>query len=145
MVRRRTNSVGFRAFSVMSLVICYLASSIIWFMWLGIFSPWYYVEARPQDHMNTLVLNILPLSFLPLTISAIIYGMSKTKLNPLGIFLLGWYVSTFEVLAFFHLLVLTWDPRASISPPYPPPEFVFLSLIIAFILTVFYVVLKKRK
>ena len=119
--------IDFLKFLVRSLIVCYIASSVVWSVWLAIWSPSYYVDARPQDHMNTLVLNILPLSLLPLAISVIIYGIFRIKLNLLEILLSSWSISTIEVLVFWYFLAASSYGRV----PYPPPEFVFLSFVIA--------------
>ncbi len=144
MAEKKWKLTEFLGFSAMNLVICYVASSLVWLIYLGIGQPSYYVNPRPQDYVNTLTLNILPLSLPPLAVSVIIYGKSEIRLNPLEIFLSSWCISTLEVLAFFYLLVLTWHPRASLRPPYPPLEFVLLGLVTT-TLTIVYVVSKRRE
>lgn len=144
MAQKKGKLTEFLRYFIMSFIIGYLASSMVWLIYLGIWQPSYYADARPQDHVTTLIRNALPLSLLPLAISIIVYGKSGARLNPLEIFLSSWCLSTFEVLAFFYSLVLTWHPRASLRPPYPPLEFVLLSLG-ATILTIVYVAFKKRE
>lgn len=140
MVEKKKKPVDLK-FLVVSLITCYVASGIVWSILLATRTPWYYANARPQDHVNTLVLNILPLTLLPLAISVTIYGIFKTKLNPLEIFLSSWYISTFEALAFFSFGAASSHGCV----PYPPPQFVFLSFLIAGILTIIYLVLKRQK
>ena len=68
-------------FSIKSLVVCYVATSIFWFVRLRITSPQIYAHLDLEYIMNTLVLNVLPLSLFPVAISVIIYGIFRTKLK----------------------------------------------------------------
>jgi len=129
--------VKLKRFFVESFVICYLASGIAWFVWVSVYSPWYYADARPQDHLNTLVLNILPLSLLPLIVHAMVMVMLRARLGHVEIFSVSSFISAFEVFVFFNL-VSRW------SLLLPCSEFLFLSLLIAVIPTIVHTILKKR-
>jgi hypothetical protein len=130
---------------IISFIICYVASSFVWLIWLSIHSPWYYANARLQDHVNTVVLNILPMSLLPFASSVVTKNVFRKTLHSPEIFLISWFISAFEVIGFFYLLVLKSDPRAHVPPPYPPFEFEILSLFIPTVCTIAYVMFKKRK
>lgn len=136
-------------FFLKSLAVSYIATSIIWFVWLSITSPSFYVDLNFEHLMNTLVLVVLPLSLFPVAISVIIYGTFRIKLRAWEIFLSSWYVS--------FALIIIWS---ALQPRPPPGEFyyssiasaigellglVFRSLLIAGILTIVYVTLKKPK
>lgn len=127
----KKKSAGFLRFFVTSLIICYIASGLVWSILLATRTPWYCAEARLQDHVNTLILNVLPLSLPPLAVSTTVCGIFKKRLNLLEIFLSGWYISTFEILGFFYLAASASHGRVS----YPQLGFVFLSSLIAVILT----------
>ena len=141
-------------FFVKSLLICYAATSIILFVWLGITSPWYYAELNPDPLMNTLVFIVLPLALLPVAISVIIYGVFKIKLRAWEFFLSSWYVSMFIVFVGYYWW---WWPLY--VEPYLSEFYyssfaswiafmlflAFLAFLIAGILTIFYVIRKRQK
>jgi len=140
-------------FFIKSLVVCYVATSIIWFIWLRIASPWYYAHLNLELLMNTLVFVVLPRSLLPVAVSVIIYGIFKIKLKPWEFLLTSWYVSMFVV---FTVYDVWWSLFVQ---PYLPDfyysssagwialilGFVLLAFFIAGILTIIYVILKKPK
>lgn len=140
-------------FFIKSLVVSYTITSIFWFVWLSFTSPWYYSYLNSELLMNILVLNILPLSLLPVAVSILIYGTFRTKLRLWEIFLSTWYVSLFVVFAIYEV----WE--ALYVQPYLPEFYyssiagaiaevlglVLLSFLIAGILSIVYVKVKKQK
>jgi hypothetical protein len=144
MVEKR-KPVRFLEIFVKSLIVCYIASGIAWAIWLAIWSPWYYVDAgmqaRPQDHINTLALNIPILSLLPLVVSVTTYRMFKTRFNLLRTILSSWVISNIEILSFFYIIyAISWGRMRQI-----PPQSVFLSFLPLGILAIVYFTLKKQK
>jgi len=129
-------------FFLKSLAVSYIATSIIWFTWLFLTSP------PPVDIFSNLMRTLLvapPLSFFPVSISIIIYGIFRKKLEAWEIFSSSWYASIFAGLIYYCV----WY-YLNINPYQPPPEtvgvafiFAFLSLPIACILTIVYLILKK--
>lgn len=131
-------------FFLKSLVVSYAATSVIWFVWLGVTSPQIYVDLNFERLMNMLVLGVFILSLLPVAISVIVYGIFRIKLRAWEIFLPSWYVSIFAVFT------IGARPPASqySSIAGGIGEFfgqVFLSLFVAGILTVVYIVLRRQK
>jgi hypothetical protein len=139
-------------FFIKSLVVSYAATGIIWFVWLRISSPLYYTYLNLELLMNQLVL-VLLLSLFPVAFSIIVYGIFRITLKPWEIFLSSWYTS-------FALIIIASSIWSALQPPPPPGEFyyssiagamafvlglVFLSSLIAGILTIGYVTLKKPK
>ncbi len=135
-------------FFVKSLLICYVATSIVLFVWLG------YAYLRLDEIIRTLVTVVLPLSLFPVAISVIIYGIFRIKLTAGEFFLSSWYVSMFIVFVGYYWW---WYPLY--VEPYVPEFYyssfagwmmfimclVFLAFLIAGILTIVYVILKKQK
>jgi len=139
-------------FLLKSLVASYAATSIIWFVWLGVTSPQIYVDPNFEYLMNTLVLIALPLSLLPVAIAVIIYGIFRIKLRAWEIFLSSWYVS---MLAVFLIYSVWWSLYIHLYLPefyYSPLaswmglllNLVFLSFLIAGIITLIYPILKPK-
>jgi len=140
-------------FFVKSLVVCYVVTSIIWFIRLHFTSPQTYAYLDLELLMNLLIFNILPLSLFPVAISVIIYGIFRTKLKPWEIFLSSWYASMFVVFNIYSVWYSIY------VRPYLPEFYyssiagaigivfglVFLSFLITGILTIVYLVLKKQK
>lgn len=140
-------------FFLKSLIISYVVTSIIYFINLTITSPWYYSYLNSELLVGILIYNVLPLALLPVAIAVIIYGIFKTKLRAWEIFLSSWYVTVFTV---FTIYQVWWTLYVQ---PYLPEFYyssiagaialalglVFLSFIIAGILTIIYVVLKRQK
>ncbi len=140
-------------FCIKSLVVSYAVTSIFWFALLRITSPWYYAYLDLELLMNILLFNILPLALLPTSVSVIIYGVFRIKLKAWEFFLSSWYASIFVV---FTVYQIWWTLYVQ---PYLPEfyyssiagaivlafGFVLLAFIIAGILTIVYVKLKKRK
>jgi len=139
-------------FFVKSFAVFYVATCIIWFVWLRITSPLFYTYLDLELLVNQLIL-VLFLSLFPVAFSVIVYGIFRVKLRPWEIFLSSWYAS-------FALIIIGSYIWSALQPPPPPSEFyyssfagaialalglVFLSLIIAGILTVIYMVLKRQK
>jgi len=133
-------------FFVKSLVIFYVATCIIWFVWMGLTSPRYYAYLDLEYLMNTLVLVVLPLSLFPVAISIIIYGIFRILLKPWEIFLSSWYASMFVVFTIYQVSSEPASPYSSIAGAIGAVlGQVFQSFIIAGILTLVYVTLKKPK
>jgi len=140
-------------FFLKSLVASYVATSIIWFVWLGVTSPQIYVDPNFEYLMNTLVLVALPLSLLPVAISVIICGIFRIKLKAWEIFLSSWYVSMFAVFmnynVWWSLYIHPYLPEFYYSPLASWMglilNLVFLSFLIAGIITIIYTILKKPK
>jgi len=140
-------------FFIKSLVVFYAATSIIWFVWLGITAPLFYVYLNLEHLTNQLVLVVLPLSLFPVAISVIIYGIFRIKLKAWEIFLSSWYASMFVVFTaydvWYSLYVEPYLPEfyySSIAGAIVLTlGFVFLSFLIAGILTIIYATLKKPK
>jgi len=140
-------------FFLKSLIVFYVATSIIWFLWLSITSPQYFAYLNLELVMNILVLIVLPLSLLPVAIAVIIYGVFRIKLKPWEIFLSTWYASMFVV---FFVYQVWWSLHVQ---PHQPEFYyssiagamalalglVFLSFLIAGILTSVYITLKRPK
>jgi len=140
-------------FFIGSLVVSYVVTSIFWFVLLSITSPWYYAYLNPELLMNILVFNVLPLALLPTAVSVIIYGVLRIKLRAWEFFLSSWYVSVFVVFTGYQVW---W---ALYVQPYLPEFYyssiagaialtlglVLLAFLIAGILTIVYVMLKKPK
>lgn len=140
-------------FFVKSLVVFYIATSVIWFVWQGITSPTYFTYLNLESLMNTLVLVVLPLSLFPVAIAIIIYGICRIRLKPLEIFLSTWYVSMYVVFivygVWWSLYVRPHQPEfyySSIAGAIALAlGLIFLSFLIAGILTIIYVTLKRQK
>jgi hypothetical protein len=96
-------------FTVKSLVVCYVATSIIWFIWLHFTSPQIYTTLDSEYFMNILVLNVLPLSLFPTAISVIIYGIFRVKLRVWEVFLSSWYASIFVFISYFYFVWRTYQ------------------------------------
>ena len=139
-------------FFIKSLVVCYVAVSIIWFIQLSITSPQIYAYLDLELLMNILIFNILPLSLFPVAVSVIIYGIFRTKLKPWEILLSSWYASVFVVFniysIWYSIYVLPYLPEfyySSIAGAIAIwMGLVFLSFLISGILTGVYLVLKKK-
>ena len=139
-------------FLIKSLVVCYVAASITWFISLHSTSPQTYAHLDLELLMNILIFNVLPLSLFPVAISIIIYGIFRTKLKPWEILLSSWYASTFAV---FNIYSVWYSINVR---PYLPEFYyssiagaiviwmglVFLSFLITGIITTVYLVLKKK-
>ncbi len=140
-------------FFIKSLIVSYVVTSIIWFINLTIKSPWYYSYLNSELLMNILIFDILPLALLPVAVSVIIYGIFRIKLKAWEMFLSSWYVSVFVVFAIYQvwwsLCVEPYLPEFYYSPVSGAIALalvlVFLSFIIAGVLTVVYVVLRRQK
>lgn len=133
-------------FFVKSIALFYVAVSIIWFVWLGITSPEYYAYLNLERFMDTLVLVVLPLSLLPVAISVIVYGLFRTKLKTLEIFLSSWYVSMFVVFIIYQMSSEPASLYSSIAGAIGLAlSLVSVSFLIAGILSILYVLLKKEK
>ncbi len=139
-------------FFIKSLVVWYVATSIIWFIWLHFTSPQTYAYLDLELLMNMLIFNILPLSLFPVAISVIIYGIFRTKLKPWEIFLSSWYASMFVVFNIYSVWY-SINVRPYLSEFYYSSiagaiaivfGLVFLSFLITGILTTVYLVLKKK-
>lgn len=153
LVRKEKKPAKLLEFFVKSLVICYIVTSIIWFVWLSLTSPGFYANLDLRMFIDTMVLSVLPLSLFPVAISVIIYGIFKIKLKSWEFFLSSWYVSMFVV---FTIYDVWWSLYVR---PYLPDFYyssiagaiavvlglVFLSFLIAGIVTIVYVILKKQK
>lgn len=140
-------------FFIKSLVVSYLATSIIWFVSLAIASPWYYSYLNLGLLTNILIINILPAALLPVAIAVMVYGIFRTKLRAWEMLLSSWYVIVFVVFAVYQVW---WSLYVQ---PYLPDFYyssiagaialalglVFLSFIISGILTVMYVIFKRQK
>jgi len=140
-------------FLIKSLVVCYVAASIIWFVSLHSSSPQIYAYLDLELLMNILIFNVLPLSLFPVAISVIIYGIFRTKLKPWEILLSSWYVSMFAVFniysVWYSIYVRPYLPEfyySSIAGAIAiVMGLVFLSFLITGILTIVYLKLKKQK
>lgn len=153
MVLREKRPAKLLEFFVKSLIVSYVATIIIWFVWLRITSPQFYAYLDLEYLMNELILVVLPLSLLPVAVSVIVYGTFRTKLKPWEIFLPTWYASIFAVFIIYNVW---WSLCVR---PYLPEFYyssfagwmasvlglVFLSFLVAIILTIVYVVLRKQK
>jgi len=140
-------------FFIKSLVVYYAATGIVWFIWLRISSPSYYTYLNLELLMNQLFL-VLLLSLFPVAFSVIVYGTFRIRLKPWEIFLSSWYAS-------FALIIIASSIWSALQPPPPPPSelhyssiagaiafalgLVFLSFLMASIITIVYVTLKKPK
>ena len=140
-------------FFVKSLLICYVPTSIILFVWSGVTSPQYYAYLSLDGFINTLVTIVLPLSLFPVAISVIIYGIFRIRLRAWEFFLSSWYVSMFIVFAGYYawwsLYVEPYLPEFSYSAPGAGMALILFLVLLAFliagILTIVYVILKKQK
>lgn len=140
-------------FFIKSLVISYVTTGIIWFIWLRITTPHIYAFLNLEYLMNTLVLVVLPLSLFPVAISVGIYGKFRVKLKAWEFFISSWYVSVFLVFTIYQvwwsIFVRPYLPKfyySSIAGAMALAlSFVFLSFLIAGIFTIVYVILKKPK
>jgi len=139
-------------FFIKSLVVSYAATGIIWLVWLRITSLSYYTYLDLEFLMNQLFL-VLLISLFPVAFSVIVYGIFQIRLKPWEIFLSSWYTS-------FALIIIASSIWSALQPPPPPGEFhyssiagaiafalglLFLSLLMAGIITIVYVTLKKPK
>jgi len=140
-------------FFIKSLVASYVVTSIFWFILLGITAPWYFANLNLELLMNILVFSVFPLALLPTAVSVIIYGVFRIKLRAWEFFLSSWYVSVFAV---FTIYQVWWS--LFVRPHLPEFYYssvagaialalglVLLSFLIAGILTIVYVILKKPK
>lgn len=130
---REKKPVRLLEFFAKSLVVSYVVTVVIWFVWVFTTSPSFslavYNNLNPVSLVNELILFVFPLSLLPVAVSVIIYGIFRIKLRVWEIFLSTWYVSIFVAYA------------GGIS------EFLWrmlLTLLIASILSVVYAVFKRR-
>jgi len=152
LVKKEKKPAKLLEFFIKSFVVCYVAASIIWFIWLSITSPQTYAYLDLELLINMLIFNILPLSLFPVAISVIIYGIFRTKLKLWEIFLSSWYASMFLVFNIYSVWYSIY------VRPYLPEFYyssiagaiaivfglVFLSFLITGILTTVYLVLKKK-
>jgi hypothetical protein len=134
-------------FFLKSLVVFYVATSIIWFVRLRITSPQIYAHLDLEYLMDTLVLSVLPLSLFPVAISVIIYGIFRTKLKPWETFLSSWYVSLFGILI---ISLIWWSIQWTLPVSfYAGMALLFISLILsllsAVICTIVYAKYKKTQ
>jgi len=140
-------------FFLKSLVVSYVATGIVWFVWMGFTSPRYYTYLNLDYLMNTLVLVVLPLSLFPAAISVLIYGRFRIKLKPWEFLLSSWYVSMFVIFTIYQvwwsLFVLPYLPEFYYSSIAGAIAFTLLLTLLAFliagILTIIYVILKRPK
>jgi hypothetical protein len=152
LVRREKRQANLLGFFVKSLVICYILTSIIWFVWLSLTSPGFYANLDLRRLIDTMVLSVLPLSLFPVAISVIVCGILRIKLKAWEIFLSSWYISIFLV---FTIYQVWWSLYAR---PYLP-DFYYssiagaiavvlglasLSFLFAGIITIVYIMLKKQ-
>jgi len=139
-------------FSIKSLLVSYVVTSVIWFINLTIRSPWYYAYLNAELLMNILIFDILPLALLPVAVAVIIYGIFRIRLKAWEFFLACWYTSTFAVFAIYQVW---WNlyVRPSLPEFYYSSSagaivlsigLVLLALLIAGTLTVIYARFKKR-
>jgi len=140
-------------FFIRSLVVSYVVASIFWFVRLSLTSPWYYTYLNLELLMNILIFNVLPLALLPTAVSVIIYGVFRIRLRAWEFFLSSWYVSIFGVFTGYQIW---WTLCVQ---PYLPDFYyssiagaialalglVLLAFLIAGILTIVYVALKRPK
>jgi len=152
LIKKEKKPAKFLEFFIKSFVVCYVAASIIWFIWLSITSPQIYAYLDLELLMNMLIFNILPISLFPVAMSVIIYGIFRTKLKPWEIFFSSWYASMFVVFNIYSVWYSIY------VRPYLPEFYyssiagaiaiviglVFLSFLITGILTTVYLVLKKK-
>jgi len=152
LIKKEKKQAKLLEFFIKSLVVCYVAVSIIWFVSLHSTSPQTYAYLDLELLMNMLIFNILPLSLFPVAISVIVYGIFRTKLKPWEIFLSSWYASMFVVFNIYSMWYSIY------VRPYLPEFYyssiagaiaivfglVFLSFLITGILTTVYLVLKKK-
>jgi hypothetical protein len=139
-------------FFLKSLVVCYVAVSIIWFIWLSITSPQIYAYLDLELLVNMLIFNVLALSLFPVAISVIVYGILRTKLKPWEIFLSSWYAAMFVAFniysIWYSIYVLPYLPEFYYSSIAGAIAIwlglVFLSFLIAGIITTVYSLLKKK-
>ena len=152
LVKKEKKPAKLLEFFIKSLVVCYVAVSIIWFIQLHFTSPQIYAYLDLELLMNMLIFNILPLSLFPVAISVIIYGIFRTKLKPWEILLSSWYASMFVVFniysIWYSIYVLPYLPEfyySSIAGAIAIVfGLVFLSFLITGILATVYLVLKKK-
>jgi len=131
---REKRPVRLSKFFVKSLEVSYIVAVIIWFVWVFATFPSFsfvvYNYLNPVSLVSALILFVFPTSLLPVAISVIIYGIFRTRLRVWEIFLSSWYVLIFVAYA-GGISDLLWR--------------VFLALLVAGILSVVYVVRKRRK
>jgi hypothetical protein len=150
LLRDETKTANLVVFFIRSFFISYVLTSIIWFVSLEVMAPPYFAYSGSWFFIYSLIYVILPRSLLPVAISAIVYGIVKTKLKPWGILLSTWCVSVFVVFAAYDIW---WSlfVQPNINHSYSSGAgaivlgmlLVFLAFFIACVLSVFYLVIRK--
>lgn len=153
LIKKEKRPAKLLGFFVKSLVVCYVTASIVWFVHLHFTSPQTYAHLDLELLMNMLIFNVLPLSFFPVAISVVVYGIFRKKLKPWEIFLSSGYASMFAVFSIYSVWYSIY-----VQPHLPEYYYssvagaiaitfglVFLSLLIAGIITIIYLILKKQK
>ena len=150
LIRKEKTPAKLLEFFVKSLVVCYVTTSIIWFVWMRITSPmFYYSYFILERTIGTLVAVVLPLSLFPVAISVIIYGIFRIKLKASEVFLSLWYTSIFtgaiSYSVWYYLNINPYQPAISniseaISSAF---NFAFLTFPVTGILTIIYLKVKK--
>lgn len=149
LIRKEKTPAKLLEFFVKSLVVCYVTTSIIWFVWMRITSPWYYSYFILERIISTLVAVVLPLSLFPVAVSVIIYGIFRIKLKASEIFLSLWYASIFTGLIYYsvwyYLNINPYQPAISDIGEAIVLAFIcaFLTFPIAGILAIIYLIVKK--
>lgn len=149
LIRKEKTPAKLLEFFVKSLVVCYVTTSIIWFVWMRITSPMYYSYFILERIISTLVAVVLPLSLFPVAISVIIYGIFRIKLKASEIFLSLWYASIFTGLIYYsvwyYLNINPYQPAISDigEAIFSAFNFAFLTFPVTGILTIIYLKVKK--
>ena len=91
------------AFFFNGFLVSYLLTSAIWFTTLAIAAGYFLPSLGPVIFIYSLAYVILPRSLLPIAISAVVYGITKTKLKPWEILISAWYMSIFAVRAAYEV------------------------------------------
>lgn len=127
-------------FFVVTFTLFLIVTGIAYFIWLNVTMLAYFSFLLELE--RGLILFVIPVSLLLEAISIIIYGAFKIRLKPWQIFLSIFYVSVFAVWILIpHTLASRYSSFAGALNE--PLAALILSLLIAGILTILYVKLKK--
>lgn len=138
------------AFFFNGFLVSYLLTSITWFVSLVVAAGYFSFSLGPVIFIYSLVYVILPRVLLPVAISAIVYGITKSKLKPWEILLSTWYMSIFAVRAVYEVWWIIFvqpylqDFYTSGAGAMALDIFlIFLAFLVACIFSFAYLVLKK--
>jgi hypothetical protein len=103
LLRKEEKTAKLLEFSIKSLVISYVITSVIWFVSYGVVSHWQYAYFSLSGFIHAMFYIIVPRSLLPVAISIIIYGIFRARLRSWEILLSSWYMFIYAVSAAYNV------------------------------------------